>query len=95
MFLSFRVIGLHLNMLPVMPTYQPSLLLRYLVGAFIPSIAVDKEDYNKVYPIKKFLQRLLMGTGYFHLQATKPDSIGYFNYSWQNEPNCFQYYMVG
>lgn len=47
-----------------------------LVGAFIPSLVVDSEHYSKMYPLGSHFLYTLQETGYMHIQATKPDTIG-------------------
>ncbi|XP_020286281.1 juvenile hormone epoxide hydrolase 1-like [Pseudomyrmex gracilis] len=70
---SDNVIGVHTNM--CMPFQKSSTFWRIL-GAFIPSLVVDNEHYSKMYPLGYHFGRLLEETGYFHIQATKPDTIG-------------------
>lgn len=51
--------------------------LKLLLGAFLPSgIVVSYEDQEKLYPLKEKLGMFARETGYLHLQATKPDTIG-------------------
>ncbi|KOB77874.1 Juvenile hormone epoxide hydrolase-like protein 1, partial [Operophtera brumata] len=45
-----------------------------LLGSLYPSY-VDPVHSNKTYPLKKWFKFFLRETGYFHLQATKPDTI--------------------
>ncbi|XP_020284934.1 juvenile hormone epoxide hydrolase 2-like [Pseudomyrmex gracilis] len=68
-----NILGIHVNM--CMNFSKSNVLLR-LIGAFIPSLIVEKEHYNLMYPLKKHLSFLLKESGYFHIQATKPDTIG-------------------
>lgn len=47
-----------------------------LIGSYFPSLVVESEHYSKVYPLSEKWSRLLEESGYFHLQTTKPDTIG-------------------
>ncbi|KAF7394498.1 hypothetical protein HZH66_007672 [Vespula vulgaris] len=47
-----------------------------ILGAFFPSLVVDKQYEHKIYPLTNYFYRLIEETGYLHLQATKPDTIG-------------------
>lgn len=61
-------------------TYQPPLYpLRLAVGSICPSLVLTKKsDQDKIFPIWNYTRDLLLEeTGYFHLQATKPDTIGH------------------
>ena len=47
-----------------------------IVGAYIPSLIVDAEYQSRMYPLSKHYSRLLEESGYMHIQATKPDTVG-------------------
>lgn len=68
-----NILGIHLNL--CINWSKSSLLLR-LIGAFVPSLVVEKEHYELLYPLRKHLTVLLQESGYFHIQATKPDTVG-------------------
>ncbi|XP_051170361.1 juvenile hormone epoxide hydrolase 1-like [Leptopilina boulardi] len=68
-----KVIGAHLNMCGI---NTPSSLFWTLLGTYLPSVVVDKEHASRMYPMSHHFSRLLEESGYFHLQATKPDTIG-------------------
>ncbi|XP_076621441.1 juvenile hormone epoxide hydrolase 1-like [Colletes latitarsis] len=68
-----KVIGLHSNMCSSLP---PSNWFLYLVGSYLPSLVNVNEHYSKFYPISDILLRLVEESGYFHIQATKPDTLG-------------------
>lgn len=57
-------------------TQHPHALLRTLLGALIPSLIVEDHLAERMYPLSKHLAYLLEEFGYFHLQATKPDTVG-------------------
>ncbi|GLH11520.1 Epoxide hydrolase [Gryllus bimaculatus] len=67
------VLGFHTNMVFLT---TPLSQFRLLLGSFIPSLVVEPEHYNKVYPIAKNFMYILEESGYFHLQTTKPDTVG-------------------
>lgn len=69
-----KVTGLHLNMCSTMSLKT---LFWTILGSYFPSlIGVTKENYEMYLPASTMLSRLIEETGYFHLQATKPDTIG-------------------
>ncbi|CAH0387610.1 unnamed protein product [Bemisia tabaci] len=47
-----------------------------MLGSYYPELVVEKEDEPRLYPVSKFLHWLYMETGYMHIQATKPDTVG-------------------
>lgn len=65
--------GFHSNMCTVQTLRS---FLWTLVGVIYPDAVVRKEHYHRVYPMGTNFARLLKETGYLHLQATKPDTIG-------------------
>ncbi|CAG0894760.1 unnamed protein product [Darwinula stevensoni] len=69
-----KVKGIHLNMLVV---NTPGVTLKWLLGHFVhPSLVCDIPDRWKLYPMKEKLSYMLQETGYLHIQATKPDTVG-------------------
>ncbi|XP_044757944.1 juvenile hormone epoxide hydrolase 1-like [Coccinella septempunctata] len=50
-------------------------LKRVLYG-FWPSLVVDEKYKRLVYPTTTFFSNLIGATGYYHIQATKPETIG-------------------
>jgi juvenile hormone epoxide hydrolase len=68
-----QVLGVHSNMCTVNSLLSNIKLFLY---SFYPTLLVKQEHVNKIYPMSsKFADRLLE-TGYMHLQATKPDTVG-------------------
>ncbi|XP_014218988.2 uncharacterized protein LOC106647206 [Copidosoma floridanum] len=67
------VIGTHSN-LCIVNNFKAHLLT--FVGAYVPSLVVDSEHYSKMYPLSHYMSRIVEESGYFHLQATKPDTVG-------------------
>ena len=52
--------------------------VKFFVGMYAPSLVFDDpvRDYEKLYPFLDKFYFLVRETGYMHLQATKPDTIG-------------------
>ncbi|CAH1247673.1 EPHX1 [Branchiostoma lanceolatum] len=68
--------GLHMNM----PTVKFSAVYGFylMLGSVAPSLAgLKEEDYDKVYPASRQLFFTLQESGYYHLQASKPDTVGF------------------
>ena len=67
--------GLHLNM--VAPGgHSPRMWLLLAVGKVFPSVLGSEFFQKRFYPVGDFVAYLARETGYAHLQATKPDSLG-------------------
>lgn len=51
--------------------------LKLLLGDRIPSLVTrDPEEQEIMFPLSKILSFLILESGYLHLQATKPDTVG-------------------
>nr|XP_020642300.1 epoxide hydrolase 1 [Pogona vitticeps]XP_020642301.1 epoxide hydrolase 1 [Pogona vitticeps]XP_020642302.1 epoxide hydrolase 1 [Pogona vitticeps] len=72
-----HVKGLHLNFV-ALPSMRCKVLLSVLLGKYLPRLFGFKpKDVERLFPfMPKVLIRLLMESGYFHIQATKPDTAG-------------------
>ncbi|XP_032634671.1 epoxide hydrolase 1 [Chelonoidis abingdonii] len=72
-----QVKGLHLNMVSFM-SMRFTQLLSILLGRYFPGLfGFQDEDVRRMFPfLKKGLYRILMESGYAHIQATKPDTVG-------------------
>ncbi|KAG8200248.1 hypothetical protein JTE90_021903 [Oedothorax gibbosus] len=70
---SPRILGLHLNMFFFSLSSWD--LVKYLVINFFPFL-VRPEEYNIAFPMKKKIAMLMQESGYFHMQTTKPDTLG-------------------
>nr|XP_060610166.1 epoxide hydrolase 1 [Anolis sagrei ordinatus]XP_060610167.1 epoxide hydrolase 1 [Anolis sagrei ordinatus] len=72
-----HVKGLHINM-PFVNSMGIKELLSILLGPYFPGLfGFQAEDVRGMFPFKtKILKTLLMESGYFHLQSTKPDTAG-------------------
>ncbi|XP_044140776.1 epoxide hydrolase 1-like [Bufo gargarizans] len=69
--------GLHLNMV-MLPKGGLKMLLYLLLGRHLPwLVGFTREDVRLVYPyFEKSVYALLRESGYLHIQATKPDTVG-------------------
>ena len=72
-FYYHRVIGLHVNMLA---SITPMGNIGLGLGSLWPSLLMPADKVHLVYPLGSKLIHVLQETGYLHLQATKPDTIG-------------------
>ncbi|XP_053620223.1 juvenile hormone epoxide hydrolase-like isoform X2 [Plodia interpunctella] len=68
-----EVLGHHTNMAVVQSGCN---YVKLFVGSFIPSLVVDSHLVDRMYPLSNWVAYVLEEFGYFHLQATKPDTIG-------------------
>ncbi|KAF9799948.1 hypothetical protein SFRURICE_013685 [Spodoptera frugiperda] len=67
-----NVLGYHCNM-PV--SSRPISHVKLLIGSLFPSF-IDPVGHTRVYPLKKYFSYVMRESGYFHIQATKPDTVG-------------------
>ncbi|XP_066268895.1 epoxide hydrolase 1-like [Branchiostoma lanceolatum] len=68
--------GIHLNMYT--GNTETSFLIKLLVGSVFPSLAgLSQADYDKVYPLWDRFLWVMSETGYLHIQATRPHTIGH------------------
>ncbi|XP_067048086.1 epoxide hydrolase 1-like [Acropora muricata] len=64
-----QIRGLHLNMFSTSIMYSP---FEYIQAKlFFP-----EKEQKKIFPVKDFFFKVLAESGYFHLQATRPHSVG-------------------
>ncbi|XP_070533911.1 epoxide hydrolase 1-like isoform X2 [Ptychodera flava] len=69
-----HVLGYHTNM----PTGQPPYYVAKLViGSIFPSLVINDDEYDRIFPVGEKLTEMIAATGYLHLQATKPDTAGF------------------
>lgn len=71
----FSVLGIHSNMCMTIMSHKSSTLWR-LIGTVFPSLVVESKYADRMYPMGYHMGRILEETGYVHIQATKPDTIG-------------------
>nr|QPN96961.1 juvenile hormone epoxide hydrolase [Macrobrachium rosenbergii] len=69
-----NILGVHLNMVAV---NTPGPNIKLILGAVLPAgIVVAEKDQDKLYPLGDKFSMIARETGYLHLQATKPDTVG-------------------
>ncbi|XP_013190990.1 juvenile hormone epoxide hydrolase [Amyelois transitella] len=68
------VLGFHTNT-PVLMGH-PLVNVFTLLGSLWPGLVVEPELEYRMYPLSKQLAMVLEETGYLHIQATKPDTVG-------------------
>lgn len=65
--------GVHVNVAFV---DDPRVFFWWTLGSFFPTFVVDSKDYSKLYPMADKFYFILEESGYMHIQATKPDTVG-------------------
>lgn len=68
-----NVLGYHSNMCT---TLAPMSTVKTIIASFYPKAFVPVEYVHFFYPYLPQLAEIVQETGYFHIQATKPDTIG-------------------
>lgn len=68
-----NVIGFHSNMCAAMSLASS---VKGFIGSFYPSLFVEPQNIDFHYPAGEKFTYLIEESGYMHLQATKPDTIG-------------------
>lgn len=68
-----HVLGLHSNMCVV---NSPKANAKLLIGSLIPSLVVEEEYQDRLYPLSETFSNIMEESGYFHMHATKPDTLG-------------------
>lgn len=59
---------------------RPISMVKYFIGSLFPSLIVDNKYRKRLYPMKDFFMYFIREGGYFHLHATKPDTIGEYSF---------------
>ena len=63
--------------MPSKPQSLPRTLMKTFLGWILPSVFIgDESEVAKTYPLIDDFMHVLLETGYFHIQATRPDTIG-------------------
>ncbi|KAL1493872.1 hypothetical protein ABEB36_009556 [Hypothenemus hampei] len=68
-----NVLGFHTNMASIQ---TPMAYIKYFLGVLYPNWVTRPEHRMRIYPLSRSFKRRLRETGYLHIQATKPDTIG-------------------
>ncbi|XP_072764444.1 juvenile hormone epoxide hydrolase 1 [Anoplolepis gracilipes] len=72
-FFPDKILGVHMNMCS---TLDRSATFWWLLGTLVPQLVVENQYYSRMYPLSDHMSRLLEESGYMHIQASKPDTIG-------------------
>ena len=68
------VMGTHLNMVV---SNVPNAHSKWLLAGLLPSgWVLDKEDEAMIFPFSEVVNNMALESGYLHIQATKPDTVG-------------------
>lgn len=68
-----RVLALHLNMCTVQNAKS---YLLVALGSIWPNVIMGEKYAKILYPLADKYSDLILESGYFHIQATKPDTLG-------------------
>ncbi|CAG7826412.1 unnamed protein product [Allacma fusca] len=68
-----NLVAFHSNMCT---SQHPRSHLKTLLGSFFPSYFNTPEETERFLPFSKYFTYILRETGYAHIQATKPDTLG-------------------
>lgn len=69
-----NILGVHVNFIM---SRTPGSMAKMLLGSVLPTgLVMDAKDENRLYPLGELFARMLRESGYMHIQATKPDTIG-------------------
>lgn len=60
----------------ILPGTHPVLTMKMLAGMLMPSLVVAPDQAHKLFPFAKHFFEILQESGYMHIQATKPDTVG-------------------
>ncbi|RCN33412.1 hydrolase, alpha/beta domain protein [Ancylostoma caninum] len=70
-----HVFGIHLNMMPVLPGASIKATVLDVLGSLFPKYAFSSSAHHDHNMLEK-LSTMVVESGYMHLQATKPDTVG-------------------
>lgn len=81
-FFPENVIGFHSNICFV---NTPMSHIKGIIASYFPSKFVPPKYHDFHFPISKHLINFITESGYMHIQATKPDTIGLYKYFFLTE----------
>lgn len=94
--LCSNIIGVHLNMAPLRMR-SLSVFARQLIGEIFPSLIYSPAEIRVRSSLKETFFHILRESGYMHIQATKPDTVGKWMHlldtlvrSWGTHPSPIQ-----
>ncbi|RVE45004.1 hypothetical protein evm_010322 [Chilo suppressalis] len=68
-----EVLGYHTNLIFLL---TPTVTFFELLGSIYPPLVVDRQLTDRMYPQSEVYSFMLEESGYMHIQATKPDTVG-------------------
>lgn len=68
-----QILGVHVNMTAV---NTPTSRLLMFLGSYFPQLITNDVVAKRIYPLRRLFRLLYLETGYMHIQATKPDTVG-------------------
>ncbi|XP_033222724.1 juvenile hormone epoxide hydrolase 2-like [Belonocnema kinseyi] len=68
-----HILGIHSNMCLLMAPWN---FVKTFLFSYFPSFIMPQENVHLTYPLSKHWLFKLEESGYFHIQATKPDTVG-------------------
>lgn len=76
-----RVKGVHITLPFFNPFYNLQATIQFLLSSLLPSYVLTPEEVeyklNEIYSVPGYLKALWNEFAYYHLQATKPDTLGH------------------
>ncbi|KJH51524.1 hypothetical protein DICVIV_02261 [Dictyocaulus viviparus] len=70
-----RVLGIHLNMMPIPPFSSSITTALDIIGTIFPKLVFSSEDHHNHNVFEKIFT-MIVESGYMHIQGTKPDTVG-------------------
>lgn len=68
-----HVLGMHSNMCSMISFWT---FVKTYFFSYFPSLLLPEEDYHLMYPLSEHWLSKVEESGYLHIQATKPDTVG-------------------
>ncbi|XP_055594688.1 juvenile hormone epoxide hydrolase 1-like [Uranotaenia lowii] len=72
-FFQDDVLGAHMNMCAL---DSPTAILKTVIASYFPSYFIEEKYVPYYFPALPKMKELIVESGYMHIQATKPDTIG-------------------
>uniref|UniRef100_A0A0K0CZ45 Epoxide hydrolase n=1 Tax=Angiostrongylus cantonensis TaxID=6313 RepID=A0A0K0CZ45_ANGCA len=71
----YRVFGIHLNTMPLISLSSFKVAALEIIGTLFPKLIFSSVNHHNHSILEKF-STMIVESGYMHLQATKPDTVG-------------------
>ncbi|XP_049279605.1 juvenile hormone epoxide hydrolase 1-like [Anopheles funestus] len=72
-YFSKNVLGIHQSGCGVIGTLAT---LKTMIASFFPWVFIEERHIGYYFPLQSYFKEILLESGYMHIQATKPDTIG-------------------